>query len=473
MSKVPILQSNKKKYGQLLENNETVFNPLEGKLSKVKGDSHADSSGGERVQLKEGDKIFSSAIKLPKEVVAEILGKKKTLVKKMSPAELSTKFPIDQYDEILKSNKSDERAKNSAMLNKAKNIETLNLIFEAQEGFKQERGVKDGILLKDQGLNNDLEPINSQLPEEIISQVGGNIQIEQPTDKTLFERLNLKNRVVIKPSQILNSLNLENKYQVAGTYKNKYTKEEEDLIKQQYTKLGLPLPQDLGYNGSELVEVTQPGWLNDHPFIKSGLVGVKAMWNNKLGRWHKGSDVAAINKIKKENPDWNDTKIRQVIGDYQAQTIGLKPDGSYEDSPEWRKRRAEVFKHNQENSPWKHQQYEEITLPDGSKDYRFKNYVDDGFINDVPFGDNERKQIIFPGSVLTGRSIPKNPLTGLPFEPTPLLPSSPLSGIPLPNRPAPDLTKIPKSMIPIPPIVIPTDLMHTFYVTNIMSNICI
>ena len=166
------------------------------------------------------------------------------------------------------------------------------------------------------------------------------------------------------------------------------------------------------------------------------------MWNNKLGRWYQGSDVAAINKIKRENPGWDDTKIRQVIGDYQAQTIGLKPDGTYEDSPEWRKRRAEVFKHNQENSPWKHQQYEEITLPDGSKDYRFKNYVDDGFINGIPYGDNERKQIIFPSSVLTGRSIPKNPLTELPFEPTPPLS---LSEIPLPNRPAPDLTKIPGS----------------------------
>ncbi len=615
MANVPVLQSNKKKYGELLENNETVFNTVDGILSKVVGDSHSDISGGERISLENGSKIFSSKLKLPREAVAAILDKKPSSVKKMSPAELSTKYPTAPYDEILNNPDADKRAKTTATLMKAKNMVKLEAIFDAQESFKDVKGVQDGVLLKDQGLNSDLEPIGkeqaqvepqqpeqqTQVPQEIASQVGGNILIETP-QRNLFENLKFNgvkqvnkiqgvNQFSYHPKEEVNQVGkvvpqvnqpyteynpndllvpevpivedipvtepileeivapiknkfanlqfrgyqpktpdwiskyptasqvgstvskqddfldfrviptvseiVENKYEEVIPKKNKFeglkykgyepklpkgvsdfnyepknqvgvlkpsnintwdrtklitqpldaTLSSEQIInvQKEYEKLGLQPPvkkEEFEFPTRTVVEGNIPGWLNDHPFLTTGLGNVRAAWNNKLGRWHSGSDINAINKIKKENPGWTDETIRQTIGDYQAKSIGLKPDGTYEDSPEWRQRRAEVVKHYQDpvHQDWRHQHIQEVTLPDGTKDYRFKGYVDDGFIGGKPYGDNVADQIVFPGSKQSLNVLPKNPLTGLPFEPTTPLPvRNPNIPIPLPTRQNPNL----------------------------------
>lgn len=125
------------------ENNETFLTPG-GILQTIRGKSHA--QGGTDITVEPGTKIFSQKLKFPKEIVADILGKKKTDVTKMSPAELSKKFPTEKYIDTLKSEK-DQYAKNTALINLNKNLGSLETIFQAQEKFKQDNGLKDGQLM--------------------------------------------------------------------------------------------------------------------------------------------------------------------------------------------------------------------------------------------------------------------------------------------------------------------------------------
>ena len=129
-----------------------------GILATISGKSHA--AGGVAIQAQEGDKLFSQKIKLPKDIVAEILNKKPSQVKKMSPAELAGKFPTDKLIETLKDDKKDKFAKNTAEINLNKNLASLETIFQAQETFKQSKGIETGKMMTD-----------SQ--EEAVAQVGG------------------------------------------------------------------------------------------------------------------------------------------------------------------------------------------------------------------------------------------------------------------------------------------------------------
>ena len=129
-------------------------------FSEIGGKPH--SKGGTPAQLRPEDRVFSSKIKLPDYLVESITGMKK----KESPANLAKKYNIDKYVDILENSK-DELSKNSAKLMLAKHNAILDSIFNAQELFKESRGVKNGVLLKDQGLNSDLEPIG---------QMGGEFQ---------------------------------------------------------------------------------------------------------------------------------------------------------------------------------------------------------------------------------------------------------------------------------------------------------
>lgn len=161
MSKIPVLANSKG--GQNLENKETTL--IQGILSQVNGKSH--SLGGEDIDLNSMSngqpiQIFSSKIKFPKEIVAGILDKEKSKVDKMSPADMSKMFETKIYDDVLKDDKADYRAKNTAEVMKAKNLAKLQTIFESQEEFKKAKGVQDGKLLSEQGLNSDLNPIGSE-----------------------------------------------------------------------------------------------------------------------------------------------------------------------------------------------------------------------------------------------------------------------------------------------------------------------
>lgn len=135
-----------------LEKGEVLLRPNDNSfdLIDVWGKSHA--SGGTYARLGQGDRVFSSKIKLPVQLVDALIGSKK----KMSPAELAKKYSIDKYNEILKES-TDPLSKKSAEFMIAKNSAMLESIFDAQEMFKQSRGVKDGVLLKDQGKDADLQ----------------------------------------------------------------------------------------------------------------------------------------------------------------------------------------------------------------------------------------------------------------------------------------------------------------------------
>lgn len=164
------------------EKNETFLTPS-GILQNIRGKSH--SEGGTNLTVEPGTKIFSQKLKFPKEIVADILGKKKTEVTKMSPAELSKKFPTEGYIETLKSNK-DQYAKNTALIGLNKNIAQLETIFQAQEKFKNDNGIQDGKLMserKEQQITNN--PIIAQvgvLAPEFLNEYG--FPLYQPLEQT-------------------------------------------------------------------------------------------------------------------------------------------------------------------------------------------------------------------------------------------------------------------------------------------------
>jgi len=146
-----------------------------GILATISGKSHA--AGGVPIQAQEGDKLFSQKIKLPKTIVAEILNKKVSQVSKMSPAELAGKYPTDKHIDTLNDDKKDQFAKNTAEINLNKNLATLETIFQAQEKFKQSKGIETGKMM-------------TGAQEEQVAQVGG--VYGRYKRQPLFELPNLK-----------------------------------------------------------------------------------------------------------------------------------------------------------------------------------------------------------------------------------------------------------------------------------------
>lgn len=141
-----------------LEKGEVLLRPNEDSFDLVDIGGKLHSKGGTYARLGKGDRVFSSKIKLPEQLVSALIGTNK----KISPADLAKKYSIDRYNDILK-NSTDPISKKSAELMIAKNSAMLESIFDAQEMFKETRGVKDGVLLKDQGKDANLDSAAMQV----------------------------------------------------------------------------------------------------------------------------------------------------------------------------------------------------------------------------------------------------------------------------------------------------------------------
>ena len=312
--KIPTYANKKDTELPNLENGETVLNSLDGILSKITGKYH--STGGEYIDVPDGGMIFSSKIKLPKEIVAELLDKPVNKVTKMSPAEISKKFSTKPYQELLDDNNIDKREKDTAQLMKNKNLAKLKATFDAQQEFKKSRGVKEGTLLKDQGLNSDLEKVYSPagLKSNNVNQSGSLF------DKTLINYFS-------------------NKQQVGKEYNLSSLPQPQSNINvpSRPSMTNYPEIQSSGeriLNGPDMD-------LKNHVFNTSGLMNVNAvLLPNKT--WGPQSNIPEIERIKKEQ-GWDNQKIFDVIKDYQTKTLGYEgKDSNGKD----KFNQSDYFKHN-------------------------------------------------------------------------------------------------------------------------------
>lgn len=128
------------------EGKETIKLPT-GEVYEIKGPSHA--RGGVKLFAPSGSKVFSQRLQLDDLTVENLIGKRK----KMSPAEISKKFPTDKYIDILQdpTQRRDELSKKTATLMLEKNNKVQEAVFRAQEEFKFKKG-----------MNNDLDKSNYQ-----------------------------------------------------------------------------------------------------------------------------------------------------------------------------------------------------------------------------------------------------------------------------------------------------------------------
>jgi len=135
--------------GEILQRLEDDYS----QIIEIGGKPH--SKGGTPVQLTKNDRVFSNKIILPESIVSALTDKKKT----STPADLAKKYNPEKYQELL--DHSDPLTRNSAKLMKAKYDAILDSIFEAQELFKDSKNVQDGVLLKDQGLDANLNKVGA------------------------------------------------------------------------------------------------------------------------------------------------------------------------------------------------------------------------------------------------------------------------------------------------------------------------
>ncbi len=133
------------------ERGETILKP-DGELGKFLGKKHSKTSNaGTPAQVEPGSFIFSDKIKLPKEYIATILDKDASKVSKMTPAELSLKFPTKMYLDVLRDENADKRAKNTADIMLKKSLQSLQTVFEAQQMFKEDNGIQEGTMMANGG----------------------------------------------------------------------------------------------------------------------------------------------------------------------------------------------------------------------------------------------------------------------------------------------------------------------------------
>lgn len=123
--------SNRKMSNAEVEDKETAL--INSTLVKFKGKDHED--GGIPVNLPNKTLIYSEHLKVPEQVVKQVLGKESK--KKYSYAELSKRFPTQPSISILTDPKSDDYQKTTAQLTLASNLGKLDTIFFAQEKEKQ------------------------------------------------------------------------------------------------------------------------------------------------------------------------------------------------------------------------------------------------------------------------------------------------------------------------------------------------
>jgi len=150
--KVPSIQPVERKEANIeAEKGETILNS-KGELGKFLGKKHSKTSNaGTPALVEPGSFIFSDKLKLPKEYIATILDKEPSKVSKMTPAELSLKFPTKQYLDTLSDENADSRAKNTADIMLRKNLQSLQVIFEAQQMLKEDSGIQEGTLMANGG----------------------------------------------------------------------------------------------------------------------------------------------------------------------------------------------------------------------------------------------------------------------------------------------------------------------------------
>lgn len=161
--KVPSIEPVDRKVANIeAEKGETILNSS-GELGKFLGKKHSKThNAGTPAQVEPGSFIFSDKLKLPKEYIATILDKEPSKVNKMTPAELSLKFPTKQYLDTLNDEKADSRAKNTADIMLKKNLQSLQMVFEAQQMLKEDSGIQEGTLMANGGYlpkaGNGIEP---------------------------------------------------------------------------------------------------------------------------------------------------------------------------------------------------------------------------------------------------------------------------------------------------------------------------
>lgn len=106
---------------------------------EIGGKTH--KQGGTKMLAEEGSYILSQHLKLPKKVVKS-LGYAE---KEMSPAKLSRMSDTSKFKDVMdsKDKRYDELAKKTAAIMFEKNAARQDLIFSAQEDYKQSRGMKN------------------------------------------------------------------------------------------------------------------------------------------------------------------------------------------------------------------------------------------------------------------------------------------------------------------------------------------
>jgi hypothetical protein len=371
-SNLPVVQPKETTKGKgkisELEGGEVILSPSK-ILSIINGEKH--ENGGVVTAVAPGTMMFSQKILFPKEIVASLLGKDVSKVKKMSPAEIAKKFPTEQYVDTLKESE-DPRAQSTAELMLNKNLGQLKNIFDAQEEFKASKGVKPGILLKDQGLDKNLEPIN-----QAGGQFSGIREYMADTDYPLRQ----------SGGQVVNDEDLRRRprYQVGSNgYNNisqsemnaevgpfvEFDEETKKRILENYRLTGMTPPASLGFN-SPTVKQVDGELAKSHPFVTSGLIDVPAGYNPKSKTWEKYSDMPKIRAIQKQL-GLDDQGIYDTIKDYQTKWVT----GTDEFA---KNRRVQAYLHNTKdvNNTWRHQNYKPIYDANGELvDAEIKNYAD-------------------------------------------------------------------------------------------------
>lgn len=117
-----------------VEHGETIQLP-DGNVYQVNGKTH--KRGGENVYAPDNSRVFSQHLKLPSSVSKELGGPER----KISPAELSKRYPTEKFRTMLEKSKNDPIKEKTAALMHAKHLTMQDAIFTAQESMKEEKKI--------------------------------------------------------------------------------------------------------------------------------------------------------------------------------------------------------------------------------------------------------------------------------------------------------------------------------------------
>lgn len=159
-----------------VEHGETIQLP-DGNVYQVNGKTH--KRGGENVYAPDNSRVFSQHLKLPSSVSKELGGPER----KISPAELSKRYPTEKFRSMLEKSKNDPIKEKTAALMHAKHLTMQDAIFTAQESMKEEKKINKksfryGGLKKYQQGNEVWDPLKRMLPTMPLGMLG------QPGNRT-------------------------------------------------------------------------------------------------------------------------------------------------------------------------------------------------------------------------------------------------------------------------------------------------